>query len=467
MNEELRVILVVPPGPLSKFSWSDTYHYPLGLLYLASYLEKHGVEVKVLDCIAEKMDFNDYAKAIRDFDVVGVTAVTSTYNQADNCLKTAKALGKITVLGGIHVTALPNESIVKPFIDYAVLGEGEITSLELMRYLNGEKISREKIKGICFKNRDGLFFSERRPLIKDLDLLPYPALEKIDFPNPRKYRVASLFAKRSPVGNVITSRGCPFNCLYCGSRGFWGANVRFRSIENIIGELGILIERYGVKEIKFWDDTFTLRKERVIELCKGIIEEGFDLTWSVLTRVDCLEKEMLKWMKRAGCWEVDFGIDSGNQKMLNNLNKQATLHDAVLGVKLVKDAGIEAKGNLIFGIPGETPEMIRESIEFVKKLDLDYLNCCIMCPIPNSNMFEMAKENGWIFDWNWDHYTAKTSVMDIGSVSPEYLVKIQRQALKEFYIRPHFIFKRLRRLRSWDEFQRGFGHAIKVWRGLD
>lgn len=462
----MKVALVVPPSPLSKFTWTETYHYPLGVLYLASYLAKNGFQVKVVDAIAENMTFNQCVGSFKDCDVVGASAVTSTFNQASNILRTAKTLGKTTVIGGVHVTSLAREVMeTNPWIDYGVIGEGEHTLLELVKYLSsGENHpSMLAIKGLVFRNNGMVQFSGERELIQNIDELPYPALGLIDFPS-KKYSVSALYAKRSPCGNIITSRGCPYDCLYCASCTMWRRTVRYRSPENVIGEMQVLFD-LGVKELKIWDDTFTLNKERVVKICQMMTDEGFDFTWSCLTRVDHLELEMLKEMKNAGCWLVDFGIDAGTQEGLDILRKHVTLQQNIDGVKLVKKAGIEAKGNVILGTPGDTVESIRATIDHTKQLDLDYLNICTMTPIPGSDLYEMALKNGWIVDWNWDNYSGRYPVMNIGTVDYDLLYDLQRQALKEFYSRPSFIFKRLKRLRSYGEFKRAFHAALKVWRG--
>ena len=445
-------MLIQPPFKSAIREILGTAGLPLGLAYLASVLKDH--EIKIVDSLALNYGMNDIEREIKNFDpaVVGITATTPMIYGAYKTASMAKENGCKVILGGPHATFMANEILEEcPYIDIVVRGEGEKTIKELM---NGGNL--KNIRGTTFRKNGKIIKNENRPFIQDLDSIPFPAYHLLPMD---KYE-----ADGQRFGMILTSRGCPFNCNFCSSSKICGKKWRSRSPSNVIQELQILRDEYGTKEIEFMDDTFTLDNKRADEICDRIIEEKMDISWTCSSRVNTITKKLASKLKKAGCHTIYLGIESGSQRILDKLGKAITIQQAKNAVKIVKEAGLNALGSFIIGIPGETIDMIKKTIKFAKKLRLDFAQFTLCTPYPGTKLFEMAKKNGLFSTKDWSKYTTLDPVMKIGELTQKQLKNLLYRAYMSFYLRPSFLFKQLRERRAF-LFKKVLSGSLKIFGG--
>lgn len=419
----------------------------LGLSYIAAVLEKAGHTVKYLDCSAEKLTVKDATEKIRanggDFDFIGLTATTPLINNAlaiASGIKSFLPEAKI-VLGGVHPSVMPEEVLADKAVDFVAIDEGE----EIMRDLAGGK-DPAKILGLCYRNGGRVIKNPLRPLIKDLDTIPPPAYHLLPMD---KYYPAVGSYKRLPVMIMFATRGCPGRCTFC-YRTFQGV-VRKRSARNIIEEIKILQRDYGVKEVAFYDDTFTLFKDVVKEFCDIIEKEKIDLTWSCFTRVDHINEDLLRVMKKSGCHLILFGVESADEQILKNINKRILLEQVTEAVKLARRIGIETRASFMIGNQGETEETIKKTIDFAIKLDPDEVQFNIATAYPGTELFNWAKEKGYIKSFNWDDYSMSNVVLELPGLPRAKMQHYYESAHRRFYFRPRIILRRLWHIRSGEQ----------------
>jgi len=445
------VLLINPPWIIGedKNLWKQVGScWPsLGLAYIAAVLEKNGHRVRYLDCTAEKYTVGNtinVLKSIRDnFDFIGLTATTPLIN---NALKIADGAKKIfpqakIILGGVHPSVMPDEIISNPAIDFVVIDEGEETMKELVEGKN-----QEEILGLVYKKDGRVIKNSFRPLINDLNSIPPPAYHLLPMD---KYYPAIGSYKRLPAMLLFATRGCPGRCTFC-YRTFRGV-VRKRSAKNIIDEIKILQKNYNVKEVAFYDDTFTLFEDVVREFCDTILREKIDITWSCFTRVDRVNEELLKLMKKAGCHLILFGVESADEQILKYINKRISLEQVVKVVRLARQIGIETRASFMIGNQGETEETIKKTIDFAIMLDPDEVQFNIATAYPGTELYYWAKERGYIKSFNWDDYNYANVVLELPGLDREKLQYYYELAHRKFYFRPRIIGRRLRNIRSWDQ----------------
>lgn len=397
---------------------------PIGLAYIAGVLQSNRYDVKILDAEASNLNLAQTADRIvaEKPDMVGMTCTTPLINISLKIARKVKEkLPSVKiVLGGPHITALPLENLNKEEVDYIILGEGEYSFLELVEALASKK-DVGKIKGIGYKDQSGAHFSTR-PLIENLDEVPFPARNLLgDYFKDCSGRKFTL---------MISSRGCPYRCIFCGSSITFGNKTRFRSPKNVISEIKDIGNR-KIKEITFNDDTFTLNKKRTIEICKGICKEGLQIPFICSSRVNTIDGERAKWLKKAGCYQISFGVESGNQGILNLMKKGITLEQAEKAILLTKKEGIETYASYVIGLPGESKETIQQTIDFAKKLDTDYAQFSIATPFPGTELWSMAKEK--IKDMNFSKFTWYYSpVFEIEGMTTGEIIEIQRKAYEDY-----------------------------------
>ncbi|MCK4647417.1 cobalamin-dependent protein [Candidatus Pacearchaeota archaeon] len=413
---------------------------PLGLAYIAAVLKQNDISVKILEANAFDLDHNQIREEIRKYypDIVGLTATTSmieeTHELAQLCDKKIKV-----VIGGIHASSLPEETLEKfPRFDYLVKGEGEFTFLELVKK---KKINH--IKGLYYRKSKKIIQNKPRELNNNLDNLPFPARELLPMD---KYFSAG--AKQQPSDYILSSRGCPYNCLFCADHLVHGKRFRFRSPENIQKEVEELSKK-GVKDFDFVDDNFTLIPERVNKFCDLMIKSGLnkEMSWRCGNgiRVDIVNLELLKKMKKAGCYMVSLGIESGNEQILKNIRKSINLNQVRKTVDCCKKAGIETRGLFMFGNLGEDERTMEETINFAKSLDIDTATFHITIPFPNTEYWKIIKEEGEIYPKSYRDYIAYGNVIfKHGKLNAEMLVKMQKRAYREFYFRPKIMWRAIK-----------------------
>ena len=426
-------------------------HPPLGLGYLAAYLEEKGHEVTIFDATLKNASLEQILLAIKNFspDLVGITVLSRGHNKAREIINEIKKIfPKLpVVIGGTQVTAAPAEVMADFKADFAVIGEGEITLAELVSALGG-KNKFSDIDGLAYREKKKIRINHKRKLIENLDKIPFPAWHLMP---PGQYRIAPILEPihASPVAPILTSRGCPYNCSFCASNVTWQRKLRFRSPENVIGEIKLLKEKYGVKEIHFADDNFTMDTKRAEEICDRLIEENIDLPWQCPNgvRIDRLPLLLLRKMKKAGCYAVGLGIESGNQKILDKNSKNLNLKVVPQVLEDLRKVGIESYGFFILGLPGDTKQTINETINFALTNPFDRVWFNLFTPYPGSPAFNNWLGSRRVGDIDWDKHDCLTAVVRLRGVSGKELEKLQKVALRKFYLRPRSLFKLLVRLR--------------------
>lgn len=438
---------------------------PLGLGYIAAVLAREGHSVVIEDAQCLCLDHETLLKRIVDSDpdIVGITGTTPTFGST---LKIAHLLKRNLprvpiILGGAHVSALPKETMIYDCFDVGVIGEGDYTTLELVRQIERCGLSElGKVAGIAFRHDGEILQTERRPFIKNLDELPYPARHLL--PPLHMYHPAPTSYKRLPNAHIFTSRGCAgAECVFC-DRGGFGFSVRFRSVENVFGEIDELINVYGARDLKIYDDTFTIDKKRVLRICDEFRKRRIDVPWCCLARVNTVNREILTAMKKAGCWEVLFGLESMDQTVLTKLMKHTTVEQNIQAVKLCHELGISVRANFIVGTPFDTLETMEKDLEGAIKLNMDFAHFNKFEPYPGSELYRRLADQGYRYDWTrWEsHHDLKGALPYVpdGMAETDYrnwLVK----AHKRYYLRPRYIARQLLGVRSAEDVRR-------LWQGM-
>lgn len=427
---------------------------PLGLAQIASVLRGSGFSVDLVDaCLLNSQ--RDFEKKLieKNPKIVGVSATTSTITSAEKIIPTITSLlpSAKVVLGGVHPSIFPEETASIPGVDCVVKGEGEKTAIELAHALLSDG-DISKIQGITFKSNGGISSTPWREPIADLDSLPTPAYDLLDL---KAYHPAYGTYKRLPAISMITSRGCPGVCTFCYKRMF-GTRIRAHSPERIIQNIEALTSKHGVREIIFYDDTFTVLRDNVLKICRGIKERGLDITWSCMARVDYVDPKLLDAMASAGCHSIGFGVESADEQILKNICKMISLDKAKEAVKNTQDAGIEARAFFMLGNPGETLETMDKTIDFAVELDPDIALFNITTPFPGTAMYTWAENNGYLTTKDWNRYDCSEPIMDLPTVSRESILSYYKKAYRKFYLRPSYILKRISMIRSLEDISVGF-----------
>jgi anaerobic magnesium-protoporphyrin IX monomethyl ester cyclase len=422
---------------------------PFGLAILASLAREKGFSISILDCNALQIgldDINNYL-SFSSLKFVGITASTILI---ENAREVAKIIRKKypevkIIIGGVHATVKPEEVMGFEEFDYIVMGEGEKSFLELISGKNPFEI-----KGIGFKKEGKIIINQKQEIISDLDVYPFLAYDLLPMD---KYYPALGTYKRKPSFFMITSRGCPGRCTFCKGN-FLGEKIRFKSAKKIIDEIMFLQKNYGIKDITFYDDTFTTNRMRVKEICSLILQNEIDLTWCCFSRVDTVDLELLKEMQKAGCYQVMYGVESGDEEILKNLNKKIDFKKVEETVLATKKAGMEVRLAFMIGNPGDTEETIKKTIKYAIFLDPDLVTFNIATPYPGTEMFDWAEKNNCLIHKNWTEYDLSKPVMNLPTVSSEKVIEYYKKAYRQFYLRPGYILKRMIKIRSWEDFKR-------------
>lgn len=412
----MKILLINPP--FQRLAKVYNTYFPLGMGYIASVLEKAGYYVRIynadkgkeedgfirptnrsshikahenyINAINDKGHYvwREINETIRDFkpEVVGIQTMTSTFPSAKMIAKMVKEYDPSlkVIAGGVHATTVPDEVISDKCIDFVVYGEGEETAKELIEKIAEGKDDYGKVNGIYYKIKGEIKKTAPREFIKDLDALPFPGRHLVLHPE--------LYTHE--FGSLIMGRGCPFKCTFCGSKIMWTTKVRSRSPENVIREIEMIKDEYGIRSFSFQDDTLTFSKKRLLELCGLLIERRAKIHWSSYSRVDIISEEMLPILKKSGCYSLGFGVESGSKRMLKIMKKDIDLEEAVSARKLLKRYGIDFCSLFLIGTPDETVEDLKDTIKFVKILKPDSVNVCTFTPYPGTEMYKRAVELG-------------------------------------------------------------------------
>ncbi len=432
----MKITFINPPQTASKYKFMGVIAPPLGLAYMAAILEENNFLVEIIDASALDMTWEELETALKESnpDVIGITALTPTIEKA---LETAKLSKKTCqnatiTIGGYHPTFNYEEILKNDFIDIVIMGEGEHTVLDLVKTLdnNGDLAN---VKGIAFKN----VVTPKRELIQDLDELPYPARHLLPMSN---YKLLNMDTKMS---TMVTSRGCPMQCFFCSSASLHGSKLRLRSVENIVDEMEYLIEHFNVETIAFMDDTFTLNKKRVIAICDEIKKRDLKIFWGCTARVDTLDKTVLKKMRESGCIALFMGVESADQQVLDNLDKQITVKKVQNAFRICNEEKIRTIASVAFGMPGDTRKSIEKTINFVKDLKPSYAIFSLATPYPGTRFYKQSFEKNMIKVKDWSKYNLISPVINTLDCSLDDLRKYQTMAFCKFYLRPQYLIRQL------------------------
>lgn len=340
----------------------------------------------------------------KGYDIIGITTFTGTRESVYLCASIAKEENReaTVVLGGPHATFLAEVTLRElAFVDVVVRGEGEITFLELVQRISTSR-SYEDIRGISFRDENGVPCSNpSSEVIDNLDLLPLPARHLVPM---SKYFKASLWHEhhlKRPATTIITSRGCPGNCIFCSSPTMWGKQVRRRTPGSVIKEMEYLNKQYGVNDVFFFDDTFTINKKWVMKFCEELIQSKVGISWRCLGRVDTVNRDLLTMMKKAGCYHINYGIESGSQKTQKTIQKHITIEQAAEAISLTKEAGLFVGADFIIGFPDETEEDMEQTFLLIKRLPLNNFALNVPWIFPGTALCRQALDEGKIEEMTW------------------------------------------------------------------
>lgn len=419
-------------------SWSSVV--PTGLLSIATMLHAHSHEVRVFDAYYSDDELLKRLKQYRP-DLAGTSFMTTEYQRASAILQRCRQElpGTILCAGGYHVSALPERSLRELPLDFLVLSEGETTMLEVAsRDLKNKDL--EGVKGVAYLDDSGKFVRNTpREFIPDLDSIPMIDRELLDggmswyLTLPGNIR--GHFVERCTT--ILTSRGCPGNCIFCSSRAMWTNRLRQRSVTNVLSEVEFLLGRYCIKGLFFLDDTFTANKSWVLKFCREWQRRKISLTWGCSARVNTVDDEMVEAMKEAGCVQLDFGVESGNDEVLKSLHKGQNRRIIERAFESVHRHGLKSLACFIIGTPGETPEQMMETLEVAKCIRPDFAIFSILTPLPGSPLYDIAIEKGWItgqesFNIDWSIRHSEKPVMGV-TVTPERLLQIRSKMEDAFF----------------------------------
>lgn len=462
----MKILLIYPPRENYIFGITphvyieaDSGNYPpIGMLYIGAALKKDpSMEVEILDAYTDGLTHDQVKDFIgaRKPDIVGI--YMSTYYLADGILAAANAKKAapscFVVAGGPHTSLYPKETAALPDVDCVLTGEAEESFLKLARFVKaGDILGIESIPEALTKRS----VPGRSPVmgrIDNIDVLPFPDRDLLDF---RKYR--SILVKKNPMTTVITSRGCPFKCYFCSNLES-GKKVRYRSAVNVVDELEMLVKKYGIRDFLFFDELFTSNKARTIEICGEILRRGLKIRWHCRSRVDVLDEEIVRNMKKAGCRLIQFGIETGNQRLQELINKKLNLEKVRETVAMVFNMGIMTYADFMFGLPTETDEEMLHTLEYAKSLKLDYIAFGMFHPIPGSVFYEQGLkekrfEDFWLKFVNDRNYVIEDHSWTGKDRERHHL--FVADAYRSFYLRPSYVLRRLSRTDSLSQL---------VWQG--
>ena len=434
---------------------------PLGLAYIAGMLEKNDIPVTIIDAQAEELTIDQVVTLLAKRNkpsIIGITLLTPMFRAVQKLSDAIKkAFPKsLIVLGGPHCTALKGQVLKEiTSADMVCIGEGEETMVSIAQGIT-DGADMDTISGICYRDGDEIKTNAARPYIQNLDTIPPPARHLL--PMEKYHLTASRVSGSSYCPTIIVARGCPFSCTYCSR--IFGRTLRLHSIERIISEIDILIERFNIKQLNIEADTLTANKKFLFQLCHALIDGGYNekIKWTCESRIDTVDQKSLQLMKKAGCWQISYGVETGNQRLLDKINKGTKLEQIEEIFKLTHKSGITIRGFFMLGLPTETREESLATINFAKKIDPLWAQFTITTPYPGTKMFNELKAEGKILNFDWNNYNTwsgwqgeyKIPYISEGRTIEE-LRDLQKMAMRKFYLRPAVVWKFLKLIRSWQE----------------
>jgi len=466
----MKVLLINPfqknmiPTCLPRYVEEEAGFYPpLGLALIAGYLEKEtNFKIKIIDALTQKLTMPELQTQIEQTspDVVGITTTTFTLIDVLNIADIVKKVKKNihVILGGPHLGIYPQETLTHNSVDSVIIGEGEVSFSELVKHL-AEGKSLVGLKGVYFKKDEKIITNQFREYIQDLDSLPFPARHLLPL---NKYY--SIHGQKEQMTTMFTSRGCSYNCLFCYHA--FGRKFRFRSPKNVVDEIEEIIN-LGIKEIFFFDDLFTTKKDVVMGICEEIMKRKLKVIWEIRARINTIDAQILEKLKKAGCKRISYGVEAGTNRILKILRKGITIEQVVDVFKLTKAFGFITYADFMIGSPGETKEEILETIHFAQKIKPDFVQFSITTPYPNTDLYQLGLEKKIFAQDYWLKFArnpTKDFIPQIWNENLSYdeLIDLLNYAYKSFYLRPKFIIKRVLNIKSIKDLFRSTKAAVRL-----
>lgn len=459
----ISVVLVNPPQRNDIGRALGIKAPPIGLMYLAAVLREAGEGVEILDADLLELSVEEAAREVcsRQPSIVGVTATTPTVKNALKVVSSVRARnsGVVTVVGGVHPTFMPEETLQScPELDLVVIGEGEQTLLELTRALKGfqwggvgasaaeefaERVS--KVRGIAYRDPSNpkiIRYTQPRAFIDNLDSIPLPARDLVPFEHYK------LLGKDASIGAIITSRGCPYGCTYCSSSRIGGLKFRARSVDNVLLEIQELHYKYHLHHIEIIDDIFTLNQKRAFEFAQKLKNLRLDVEWHASSRVNTISRDLVRSLFSAGLRTLYYGVESGSQRILDLMRKKIRLDQVRDAFRVTREEGVKPFGSFILGYPGETLDEMKQTIKFAGELDAEYAQFCVLTPYPGTPIYYELKSRGLLLTEDWDRYTTLEPVIkyEAFGYTAKQVKKMLNYAYRYFYLRPRYIVKHIRLL---------------------
>ena len=444
----MRVLLIkhhpVRSNENGHYPYAKNVYPPLGLVYLATVLKHNDSDaiIKILDSQVLNLNVSQTRAAVKSFNpgMIAVTTISETLRGAVEVGQICKDLfpNALRIIGGPHMSTDPDPVMRLGLFQLGVIGEGEITIKEIYDEFKKSKKTPTNIKGTCFYNNGETIKNDPRPRIEDLDTIPIP---NRTFLNNKLY---GPYLSQRPFTYMIASRGCPFKCAFC-FRTIWGRKVSFNSSRRIFEEMKSVIDKFKIREIAFKDDTFTINKKGVLELCELIKKEKLKVRWTIFSRVNTIDEPMIKALKEAGCYKIDFGVESGDQDMLNLMKKGITLEQVRKAFKLCRNIGIQTHAFFMIGYPRETRETIEKTIRFAQEI-ADWTSFNAVACLPGTELYDLAVRESYFVPRHIDALLGESDVENFCNspqLPTEEILRLVNSAYKRFYLRPLHILRLL------------------------
>ncbi|MGN7610908.1 B12-binding domain-containing radical SAM protein [Magnetococcales bacterium HHB-1] len=439
-HERIDVVLIYPPWPvLDDRAMLQNSLPPLGLLSIASALESYGQVVRVYDIHAEKWGEEKLRHHLQQDQprFIGISVLTNMAIPAHKVAKICKEEMPDTtvVVGGIHAEAMPERMLRNPAIDLVVRGDGEEAMWEIVQ---GKE--RASIAGLCYRQEGKVQHNPARKVEMNLDRYPFPAYHLVNFKN---YFPAVSSYRNLPAINMLMTRGCPGYCTFCNSA---RTTLRARSPDKVVQQILYLHETYGIRQVQFYDDTFTVLKRHVLEFCQHLEAANKDISWVAYIRGDCFSDKMAQAMKKAGCHQVLMGIETGNETIAARMKKPIRLSVYKEAVEIAHRHGLEVRGSFIIGHLDETWETMNDTLQFAIELNLDLLQLSISTPYPGTDLYQEAVNRGLLKHYDWYRYGQGSPLLVQEQLPEEEVLRFERHAFRTFYLRPKMILSLLKRM---------------------